>query len=186
MTLRRSPMHRPRPSPESGTLFAIAALAVALLALPACSDKEAKGAPAPLEVNVIKAVTAPVSVYQEYVAQTEAINAVEIRARVSGVLERQGFVDGNPVKKGDLLFVIDQQPFIAALAQAKAALAQALANYANSHQILERIRPLLADQAISQQDLDSAVARDAADAASVEAARAQVKTAELNLAYTTI
>lgn len=164
----------------------LAACAVAMLTLPACSDKEAKGAPPPLSVSVIKAVTTPVSVYEEYVAQTEATNAVEIRARVSGVLERQAFVDGSRVAKGELLFVIDQQPFIAALAQAKATLAQARANYANSHQILERIRPLLADEAISQQDLDTAVAREAADAASVEAARAQVTTAELNLAYTTI
>lgn len=128
----------------------------------------------------------PVTAYEDYVAQTEAMDTVEIRARVSGVLERQAFVDGSRVKKDDLLFVIDQQPYVAALAQAKASLAQAQANSVNSRQVLDRVRPLLADQAVSQQDLDAAIAKDAADAASAEAAKAQVKTAELNLDYTDI
>src|SRR6185369_12712508 len=85
-----------------------------------------------------------------------------------------------------VLFAIDPQPFIAALAQAKATLAQTQASHTNSKQNLERIRPLLADKAISQQDLDAAIAKDATDAANVEAARAQVRAAELNLEYATI
>ena len=161
------------------------ALGAALLALPGCSGKGSGQAPVP-EVTVMKVVLQPVTVSEEYVAQTEAVDTVEIRARVSGVLERQAFVDGARVRKGDLLFVIDQQPFIAALAQAKASLAQAHANHLNSKQVLERVRPLVADQAISQQDLDAAVAKEAADAASEEAAQAQVTTAALNLDYTTI
>ena len=164
-------------------LFALAAI---LLALAACSGKSGNQGPPPPEVGVIKTAAQPVTVYEEYVAQTEAVDTVEIRARVGGILERQAYVDGSKVKKGDLLFVIDQQPYIAALAQAKAALALAQANHVNSRQVLERIRPLLADQAISQQDLDAAIAKEGVDAASVEAARAQVKTAELNLEYTTI
>ena len=162
-------------------------LALGALALAACSGKSGNPpAPPPPEVSVIKAVAQPVTVYEEYVAQTEAVDTVEIRARVSGVLERQAFEDGSRVRKGELLFVIDQQPYIAALAQAKAALAQVQANHLNSRQVLERIRPLLAEQAISQQDLDSAIARESADAANEEAAKAAVKTAELNLDYTTI
>ena len=162
------------------------ALAAILLVLSACSGKGGnQPQPAP-EVTVIKAVAQPVTIYDEYVGQTEAVDTVEIRARVNGVLERQSFVDGGRVKKGDLLFVIDQQPFIAALAQAKAALAQAQATHLNSKQVLERVRPLLADQAISQQDLDSAIARESADAASVDAARALLTSAVLNLDYTTI
>jgi len=125
-------------------------------------------------------------VFEEYVGQTEAVDTVEIRARVSGILERQGFEDGARVKRGDVLFAIDPQPFIAALAQAKATLAQTQASHTNSKQNLERIRPLLADKAISQQDLDAAIAKDATDAANVEAARAQVRAAELNLEYATI
>lgn len=166
-------------------LFAFAAI---LLALSACSPGKSgnQAPPPPPEVGVIKAVAQPLTVYEEYVAQTEAVDTVEIRARVGGILERQAYVDGAKVKKDDLLFVIDQQPYIAALAQAKAALALAQANHVNSRQVLERIRPLLADQAISQQDLDAAVAKESVDAANVEAAKAQVRTAELNLDYTAI
>ena len=160
--------------------------ALALLALAGCEGKGPNQAPPPPEVGVITAVAQPVTVYEEYVAQTEAVDTVEIRARVNGMLERQAFVDGARVKKGDLLFVIDQQPYVAALAQAKAALAQVQANHLNSKQVLDRIRPLLADLAISQQDVDSASAKEAADAASVEAAKAQLKTAELNYEYTAI
>jgi len=102
------------------------------------------------------------------------------------LLERQAFRDGATVRRGSLLFVIDRQPFEAALAQAKANLAQAEASAANSEQNLARIKRLIADNAVSQQDLDSAVAHDRADRASVEAARAAVHEAELNLGYTQI
>ena len=170
----------------SGATPGLFALAAILLALAACTGKNGNQGPPPPEVGVIKTVAQPVTVYEEYVAQTEAVDTVEIRARVGGILERQAFVDGAKVKKGDLLFVIDPQPFVAALAQAKAALALTQANHVNSRQVLERIRPLLADKAISQQDLDAAVAREGVDAANTEAAKAQVKTAELNLDYATI
>jgi len=158
--------------------------------LAACSQgpegAQAPKAPPPAEVSVIKATAAPVTVYEEYVAQTAAVDAVEIRARVNGLVERQVFEDGARVKKGDVLFVIDQQPYNTALAQAKAGLAQAQAALVNSRAALKRIRPLVAEQAISKQDLDTAVARQAADAASVEAERANVRQAQLNLEYTTI
>ena len=140
----------------------------------------------PPEVSVIKLSTAPVTVYEEYAAQTEAVSTVEIRARVGGFLERQGFTDGARVKPNDLLFIIDQQPYIAALEQAKANVGQAEASYINSKQNLARLRPLLADQAISQQDLDAAIAKESADKAAVEVAKAQVKQAALNLGYTTV
>ncbi len=160
--------------------------AITTLLLVACSPNGGNQAPPVPEVGVIKTVAQPVSINEEYVAQTEAMETVEIRARVSGILERQSYVDGAHVSKDQVLFVIDQQPFIAALAQAKAALAQAQASHVNSRQVLDRIRPLLADHAISQQDLDAAVAKEAVDAANEDAAKAQMKTAELNLDYTTI
>src|SRR5688500_10318734 len=163
----------------------VAAVLSSLLVLGCSSQAEPPPAPIP-EVSVIKAAATPVTLFDEYVAQTEAVDTVEIRARVSGVLERQAFEDGGRVKKGDLLFVIDQQPFITALAQAKATLAQATASFINSQQNLARVRPLAAEQSVSQQDLDAAIARERADAASVEAARAAVRQAELNLDYTTI
>ena len=160
--------------------------AITTLLLVACSPNGGNQAPPVPEVGVIKTVAQPVSINEGYVAQTEAMETVEIRARVSGILERQSYVDGAHVSKDQVLFVIDQQPFIAALAQAKAALAQAQASHVNSRQVLDRIRPLLADHAISQQDLDAAVAKEAVDAANEDAAKAQMKTAELNLDYTTI
>jgi len=167
-------------------ILASCALAAIVLLLSACSGKTGGQAPPPPAVGVIKAVTQPITVYEDYVGQTEAVDTVEIRARVSGLLERQAFEDGGKVKKGDLLFVIDQQAYIAALAQAKAALAQTQAAHLNSKQNLDRIRPLLADKAISQQDLDAAIAKEGTDAANVDAAKAQVKTAELNLEYTSL
>ena len=82
--------------------------------------------------------TGPVTVYNEYVAQTQAPDAIEIRAQVTGLLQRQAFADGARVKKGDLLYVIDQRPFEAQQAQARASLAQAEANLANAQQNLAR------------------------------------------------
>jgi membrane fusion protein (multidrug efflux system) len=164
-----------------------AMLPVALVfALGGCNGKGPNQAPPPPEVNVIKVVTQPITVFEEYVGQTEAVDTVEIRARVSGLLERQAFEDGGRVVAGSVLFVIDQQPYIAALEQAKAALALAQAQHLNSKQQLERVRPLAKERALSQQDLDSAVAKEAIDAANVAAGRAQLRTAELNLEYTTI
>ncbi|WP_158592361.1 efflux RND transporter periplasmic adaptor subunit [Noviherbaspirillum sedimenti] len=137
-------------------------------------------------MSEIRAAPTPITLFEEYAAQTEAVETVEIRARVGGILERQAFKDGARVEAGDLLFVIDQQTYISALAQARANLAQAQASYLNSRQILARSRPLLAALAISQQEMDAAIARERVDAAAVEAGKAQVQQAQLNLGYTTI
>ena len=118
---------------------------------------------------MIKVAPAPVTVFEEYVGQTEAIDTVEIRARVGGILERQTYTDGATVKKDDLLFVIDRLPFATALEQAKANLAQAQASLENSKQNLARAEPLVSDQAISKQDYDAAFAKQRSDAASVQA-----------------
>lgn len=170
-------------SPRASGVAFMAATAILLIG---CSGKSSAPAAQPLEVGVIKVTPQAVEVQEDYPGQTEAIDTVEIRARVGGILERQAYGDGASVKKGDLLFVIDPQPYIAALASAKAALAQAQANHVNSKQALDRAKPLFDEQAISQQDLDSAVATEAANAAAVDAAQAQVQTAQLNLGYTTI
>jgi membrane fusion protein (multidrug efflux system) len=163
-----------------------ALLAMTLLAVSACGEKAAPAPPPPPEVAVIRLTPSAVTVFEEYVGQTEAIDTVEIRARVGGLLERQAYSDGAKVKKDELLFVIDRQPFLTALEQAKANLAQAQASLDNSKQNLARAEPLLTDQAISKQDYDAAFAKQHSDAASVEAMRAQVRTAELNLAYATV
>src|SRR5437660_3035348 len=124
---------------------------ITVLALAACGQKAAPPQPPPPEVTVIRLTPSPVTVFEEYVGQTEAIDTVEIRARVGGILERQAYTDGANVKKDDLLFVIDRQPFTTALEQAKANLNQAEASLENSNQNLTRAKPLLTDQAISQQ-----------------------------------
>ncbi len=161
-------------------------LAVLLAGCIARGDTPPKSTPPPVEVAVLRAQPRAVTLVEEYVGQAEAVETVEIRSRVQGLLERQAFHDGSFVHKGDLLFTIDRLPFEAALEQAQANLAQAEAASANSTQNLARIARLIADNAVSQQDMDAAVARDRADRASVEAARATVHEAELNLGYTRI
>ncbi len=155
------------------------------LAAGACSNK----APAPaaaVEVATITATPHPVSFPEDYVGETEAINAVEIRPRVGGMLEKRVPIEGERVRAGDLLFVIDRQPYIAALAQAKAALAQSEAALAQSQRDLERARSLSEIDAVSQQELDAAVAKNQANLASIDAGKASVRTAELNLGYAVI
>lgn len=160
----------------------------ALLAASAsgCGKKNVPPRPPPPEVSVIRLQAAPVTVFEAFAAQTEAVDTVEIRSRVSGLLERQGAPDGARVKKGELLFVIDRQPFVADEARARANLAQAEASHLNSRQNLERARPLFDDNAISRQELDAFVAKEAADAASVEAFSAELEQARLNLDYATL
>jgi membrane fusion protein (multidrug efflux system) len=155
-------------------------------ALSACGKKPEDAGPKPLAVGVVKVMPKPATITSEYVAKVEASNTVEIRSRVGGLLEKQAAVEGQLVKRGQVLFQIDPQPFEAALAQAKAALAQAEAGLQQSDRDLARVKPLSEIDAVSQQELDSVVARNSANRASVEAAKASVKTAQLNLDYTRI
>jgi membrane fusion protein, multidrug efflux system len=177
------------PSRNAGALAAgVVALGLAALWLAGCNARgdPPKQAPPPTEVSVLRVQARAVTLTEEYVGQAEAVETVEIRSRVQGLLERQAFRDGAIVHRGELLFQIDQRPFAAALEQARANLAQAEAAAANSAQNLARVSRLIADNAVSQQDLDTAVARERADKASVEAATAAVHEAALNLGYTQI
>src|SRR6266853_1661878 len=160
-------------------------MGTATLVVVACGKK---GPADPPRVAVSTVAVAPqaATVFADYVAQTEAVNTVEIRPRVGGVLEKQAPIEGERVKVGALLFVIDQQPYIAALAQAKAALAQSEAALVQSRRDLGRAKSLSEIDAVSQQELDAAVAKNDANLASVDAGRAAVRTATLNLGYTTI
>lgn len=158
---------------------------VTCLAFSGCKDTAKPPAPPP-QVSVIEVQPRAVTVYDEYVAQTQAPHTIEIRAQVTGLLERQQFADGARVKKGDILYVIDQRPFQSQLAQAKASLAQAEANLVNAQQNLARQQRLIAQKAVSQQDYDTAVAQERANTATVQAQRALVRNAELNLEFTTL
>ena len=147
-------------------------IGAAALMLTACGKKTPADPP---RADVSTATVAPqaATVFTDYVAQTEAVNTVEIRPRVGGVLEKQLPIEGERVKIGALLFVIDQQPYIAALAQAKAALAQSEAALVQSQRDLARAKSLSEIDAVSQQELDAAVARNDANLASVNAGRAR-------------
>jgi membrane fusion protein, multidrug efflux system len=171
-----------------GSLAVLTRLALATLgvALAACSSRSDPPPPPPPEVSVMKAAESPITLYEEYAAQTEAVDMVEIRARVGGMLERQAYHDGATVRKGQLLFVIDPRSYAAALDQARAALDQAQASLTNSQQNLARLRPLADVHAVSQQDLDAAVSKEGTDAANVAAMRAALDQAQLNFGYTTI
>ena len=157
----------------------------ATLMLTACGKRDPPAPPA-AAVSTLTVTPQAAAVFEDYVAQTEAVNTVEIRPRVGGVLEKQVPIEGQRVKVGALLFVIDQQPYIAALAQAKAALAQSEAALVQSQRDLGRAKSLSEIDAVSQQELDAVVAKNDANRASVDAGRALVRTAELNLGYTTI
>ena len=169
-----------------GLIGAWLAFGISLIALDGCKGNAQPSGPPPPEVSVIDVRPSHVTVYDEYVAQTQAPDTIEIRSQVTGLLERQVFTDGARVKKGDLLYIIDQRPFEAQLAQAKGNLAQAEANLVNAKQNLARNSRLIAQKAVSQQDYDTAVAQERASTAVVEAQKALVRNTELNLEFSTL
>ena len=162
------------------------ALGISSICLIGCKGNAQPPAPPPPEVSVIEVKPGPVTVYDEYVAQTQAPDTIEIRSQVTGLLERQAFADGARVKRGDILYVIDQRPFEAQLANAKASLAQAEANLVNAKQNLARNSRLIAQKAVSQQDYDTAVAQEHSSGALVEAQKAVLRNSELNLEFATL
>ena len=160
---------------------------IALAALPGCSKKEEAAAARPaVDVTVVKAVPRDTPVAYEFVGQTESSHQVQIRARVNGFLERRVYTEGTLVKAGQVMFPQDPKPFQAALHAAKGALAQQQARLLTAAANLARVKPLVAQNALSQKDLDDATGQEQAAAAAVETAKAQVEEARLNLGYTTI
>jgi membrane fusion protein (multidrug efflux system) len=165
------------------------ALIVALSGLVATTvagcKTEAPAAAAP-EVYVADVVQKDVPVYLELVGQTRGFQDVEIRARVEGYLNRVAFTEGTFVSKGTLLYQIDPLPLEAALANAKANLATAQARLAKSNNDVSRLTPLAKQQAVSQQELDNALSAQDAARAQVDAMKAAVDKATLDLGYTHI
>ncbi|WOE74671.1 efflux RND transporter periplasmic adaptor subunit [Alterisphingorhabdus coralli] len=141
--------------------------------------------PAP-EVTVQKPETRTIVDWDEYTGQFEAVEAVEVRARVSGYLERIYFREGAIVRKGDLLVQIDARPFEAALAEARAALEGAITRRDLAGADLKRGEILLAEQAISQEEFDTRQQAQKEARTSVAAARAAVRQAQLNLSFTRV
>lgn len=143
-------------------------------------------APAPAEVYVAEVQTRDVPEYLDMVGQTAGFQDVEIRARVEGFLETVNFREGSFVKRGDLLYVIDRKPFEALQAAAKAEQATAQARLEKANNDVARYTPLVAKQAVSQQELDNALAARDAARSQVDAARAAVDKATLDLGYTRV
>jgi membrane fusion protein, multidrug efflux system len=154
----------------------------------ACSrhPQQQQTAAGPTTVSVAQVTQRDVPIHGEFVGQTTAANTVEIRSQVSGFLQEIAFTEGAIVKKGQLLFRIDPRSFQAAQQQARAALAQRQAALEKARRDVSRYRPLVEKHAISGEQLDTALAQEEQERANVEAARAQVQQADLNLSYTRI
>jgi membrane fusion protein (multidrug efflux system) len=154
--------------------------------LTACGSPDNAAQAVALPVGVVEVTRQDVPLTVDMVGTTMGIQDVPIRARVEGFLETMNFQEGRFVEKGDLLYTIDAQPFQARLVEAQSMLAASQTNLAKSQADLSRIRPLAEMDAVSQQDLDSAVAQEAAARASVRASEASVDLANIELSYTRI
>lgn len=168
---------------RSLSLFACALLA-GLLGCNKAADSAA-APPAP-EVTVVTVQPRDLPVTFEYVGQIAGVREVEVRPRVSGILEHWNYKEGAPVKAGDSLFTIDPEPFRADLAKAEADLASAEASLAQAMRNAARLKPLWEAKAVSQKDYDDAVSMEQVAAANVKAAQAAVTQARLNLSYTRV
>jgi membrane fusion protein (multidrug efflux system) len=137
-------------------------------------------------VNIITARSQPLANIIEVPGRLQAVRIAEVRARVDGVVERRLYAEGTDVRAGQPLFAIDPRPLRAQLSAAQATLARATATAANAEQDVNRYQGLVAQQAMSQQEYDAAIARLRTAQADVAQARAQVEAATLNLGYTTV
>lgn len=163
------------------------ALIVALVALAGCSKPHAKpAAPAAPPVSVAAALEREVVETVDFPGRIEAVESVEVRARVNGYLRSVHFRPGAQVKKGELLFVIDPRPFEAELARAEATLANTRAQLELARTELARQEQLLAERATSRREYDDAAARLRQFDAQIRANQASVESARLSLAYTRI
>jgi len=148
--------------------------------------KQAAAGPPPPTVVVAEVIQKTVPIYGEFVAQTDAKETVEIRARVQAFLEAQHFAEGTIVKKDQLLFTLDKREYEAKLLQAKSQLEGAQARLGKAETDERRLKPLAERRAVPQQDYDNAVSNLDTARAGVSAARADVVGAELDLSYCTI
>ncbi len=162
---------------------------LALLPVSGCGGKDAKpgdGGAKPIEVTAVTVGARDVPVSYEFVAQTQSSRQVNIQARVSGFLEKRVYTEGSMVREGDVLFLMDAKPFQVQVGAQEAALARQQASLEVARADLERTKPLAAQDALSQKDLDGANGQYLAAAAAVEEAKARLETAKLNLSYCTI
>jgi len=167
--------HRP-------SLFAFAALTFAVLT----SAAQAGDAPPAPEVLVETAKAAPLALELEYSARTAGFREVQVRAQVSGILQERTYQEGSQVKQGQVMFRIDPRTYQAALARAKAALAQEQARYRQTERDLRRIRELQQKGFASESELDNAISNFEQSKANIQAAEAEVQSKQIDLDYTTV
>jgi membrane fusion protein, multidrug efflux system len=170
--------------PQGAATYMAAMLLAFLLA--GCNEKEEPPAAGPPDVEVTEVTQRDVPVYHEWVAQLNGRTNAQITPRVQGYLLVQNYRNGFFVKKGQLLYEIDPHAFQVAIAEAKAQVAVAVANLSNADTNVARDRPLAAQSAIPQKQLDTDIATQAASKAQLDAAKAQMAQAQLNLSWTSV
>src|SRR6266704_404575 len=157
-----------------------------LLFLGGCSGGKAASAPPPTVVEVATVVQQDTPIYSEWVAILDGYVNAQIQPHVSGYIIRQNYKEGSVVRKGDVLFQIDPRPFKAALDQAKGQLAQAEAQLGKARLDVQRDTPLAQARAIAQSQLDTEIQAKLGTQALVQAAKANVEQAQLNLEWTQV
>jgi RND family efflux transporter MFP subunit len=172
--------------PTKVTLPASVALAIFLFPLSSCTSTQANPAPPPPNVEVAEVVQKDVPIFSEWIATLDGYVNAQIQPRVSGYVTRQDYKEGSVVSKGQVLFEIDPRPFKAALDQAKGQLAQTEAQFGKAKLDVERDMPLAQARAIAQSQLDTEIQAKLGAQAQVEAAKANVEQAELNLEWTKV
>jgi len=167
-------------------MFTVLALCLVATLLTACFKKEEAPKPEPPEVLVTDVAQQNVPNYIEWVAQLNGPVNADITPKVQGYLLTQNYQNGFFVKKGQLLFTIDPRPFVAALDQDKAQVAVAQANLGEAENNVARDTPLVAQNAIPKKQLDTDQSTLAANQAQLDAAKAQMVQAQLNLEWTKV
>jgi len=149
-----------------------------------CKKDEAKKQLPPQKIKVYEVKAQDVPIYEEFVGQVYGEKDIPIRARVEGFLDKISFDEGSKVKKGQLLYSIDPDPFREAVAAEQSMVSQARTMLSQKESDLNRVKPLAEMNAVSKRDLDMAQAQRDAAISSLEAAKANLNIAEINLGYT--
>ncbi len=162
-------------------------LCIFLLVFFSCTKKEDQPKqPPPPDITVVVTKAQEIPIYQEFVGQVYGFKDIAIRARVEGFLEGIHFDEGSRVEKGSLLYTLESQPFEADVAAKMSRVAEAKTRLAKTKSDLDRIEPLAKEKAVSQSDLDAAVANYEASIESVKASQANLRAANIQLGYTKI
>jgi RND family efflux transporter MFP subunit len=167
-------------------VLALTVAPLLIFPLSSCQKGGAQAPPAQGPMPVSHPLAKEIIDYDEFTARLSAVDSVEIRARVNGYLQKINFKDGSEVKKGDLLFVIDPRPYQAELDRVQAELDQAQTQYDLAQNDAKRANDLFANHAISAEELDTRSKRVATTEGVIKSAKANLETAQLNLAYTQI